>query len=330
MKSLVSDLDPRSRLSSTALAQMEDVTKLNQLPSPQEWPAHYDAVLVTGPTASGKSALGLALAQLWPASIVSVDSALVYKHMDIGSAKPSPADRAAVPHYLLDLIEPTASYSVAQFLSDAAAAIEDCKTQGRMPVLVGGTMMYVNALYAGLSELPAVDAQIRQSITQQAQAQGWPALHAQLTAVDPKTAAKLAPQDAQRIERALAVYLASGMPLSQWIAQAQPSKPLAEQYRFLHLSIEPEKLRLWSRIEQRFDAMLANGFLDEVIALRSRGDLSADLPSMRCVGYRQAWEHLEGHYDAMQLRERGVFATRQLAKRQMTWLKKMPQRFVIE
>jgi tRNA dimethylallyltransferase len=298
------------------------------LPPVQEWPQHYDAVLITGPTASGKSALAMMIAQLWDASIISVDSALVYTGMDIGSAKPSQAEQAAVPHYLIDIIEPTASYSVAQFLSDTEHALNDCRAKSRFPLLVGGTMMYVNALYKGLSTLPQIDGAYRQAIEARAQVQGWPALHTQLALVDAVTAARLAPNDAQRIERALSVYEATGMSLSNWIAQAQPSKPLMEQGRWLHLSIEPDKMLLWQRIEQRFDAMLASGFIDEMRTLRARGDLNPDLPSMRCVGYRQAWMHLDGACSLADMRELGVISTRQLAKRQMTWLRGMTGRVV--
>jgi tRNA dimethylallyltransferase len=299
------------------------------IPRAQDWPQHYDAVLITGPTASGKSGLSMSLAQLWDASIVSVDSALVYKGMDVGSAKPSKAEQAAVPHYLMDVIEPTQSYSVAQFLADTHTALVDCKAKQRLPLLVGGTMMYVNALYKGLSELPQVDVSYRQAIEDRAASVGWPALHAELIAVDATTAARLAPNDAQRIERALSVYQATGMPLSKWLAQAQPSAPLMSQGRWLHLSLEPNKALLWQRIEQRFDAMLAGGFLDEMAMLRARGDLTPELPSMRCVGYRQAWMHLDGQCDVLAMRELGVIATRQLAKRQMTWLRGMTQRLVL-
>jgi tRNA dimethylallyltransferase len=299
-----------------------------RLPPAQEWPQHYDAVLITGPTASGKSALSMMLAQLWATSIISVDSALVYKGMNIGSAKPSQAEQAAVPHYLIDIIEPTASYSVAQFLTDTELALIDCRAKSHFPLLVGGTMMYVNALYKGLSELPQVDVSFRQAIESRAQEQGWPALHAQLEKVDAVTAARLAPNDAQRIERALSVYEATGTTLSDWIAQAKPSKPLLEQGRCLHLSLEPDKMLLWQRIEQRFDAMLEGGFMDEVRSLRAGGKLTPDLPSMRCVGYRQAWMHLDGACSLAQMRELGVIATRQLAKRQMTWLRGMTGRVV--
>jgi tRNA dimethylallyltransferase len=299
------------------------------IPPAQDWPQHYDAVLITGPTASGKSGLSMNLTQLWDASIISVDSALVYKGMDIGSAKPSKAEQAAAPHYLIDIIEPTQSYSVAQFLTATQTALLDCKAKRRLPLLVGGTMMYVNALYKGLSELPQVDVSFRQAIETRAAQLGWPTLHAELALVDAVSAAKLAPNDAQRIERALSVYQATGKPLSQWIAQAEPSAPLMGQGRWLHLSIEPDKALLWLRIEQRFDAMLSGGFLDEMATLRARGDLTPELPSMRCVGYRQAWMHLEGECDLPAMRELGVIATRQLAKRQMTWLRGMTERLVL-
>jgi tRNA dimethylallyltransferase len=335
------------------------------LPHPNDWHQHYDAVMITGPTASGKSALSLAISSLQSCGIISIDSALVYKGMDIGTAKPSLAEQAIVPHYLLDLIEPTQSYSVAQFLSDTERAVLDCRAQGRLPVLVGGTMMYVNALYAGLNDLPAVDTSYRAIIEARAKLEGWGSLHAELMRLDPVTAARLAPQDAQRIERALAVVWSTGVPLSHWLANAKPSQPLialnnannlnnvnnpkALINRCLHLSIEPEKYVLWRRIEQRFDAMLSQGFVEEVRGLMARGDLLPDMPSMRCVGYRQAWQHLEymqymaqdatkiveqsdqtiQPYDLTMLRERGVIATRQLAKRQMTWLRNMPQRFVL-
>ncbi len=294
-----------------------------------DWPAQYNAVLITGPTASGKSALSMALSQLWPASIISVDSALVYRGMDIGSAKPSATEQAAVPHHLIDIIDPAQSYSVAQFLQDTEATISDCKAAQRLPLLVGGTMMYVNALYKGLSPLPTGDAAVRRELEARAAQLGWPALHAELMRVDAATALRLAPNDAQRIERALEVYQTTGKPLSQWVAQSVPSAPLAGIGRWLHLSIEPEKMVLWRRIEQRFDTMLAAGFLDEVRTLKARADLHADLPSIRCVGYRQAWSHLEGETTLPALRELSVIATRQLAKRQMTWLRAMPQRVVV-
>lgn len=293
------------------------------------WPAHFDAVLITGPTASGKSALSMALAQLWAASIVSVDSALVYRGMDVGSAKPSHAEQTLVPHHLIDLLDPAQSYSVAQFLNDAQTALTLTQAQSRLPLLVGGSMMYVNALYKGLSPLPAGDPVIRAALEARARQLGWPALHTELAGVDAASAARLDPNDAQRIERALEVYHATGTPLSQWVAQSVPSTPLLARGRWLHVSIEPEKTMLWQRIERRFDAMLAGGFLEEVRTLKARGDLHADLPSIRCVGYRQAWAHLNGECTISEMRELGVIATRQLAKRQMTWLRAMPQRVVV-
>jgi tRNA dimethylallyltransferase len=323
------------------------------LPPPQNWHEHYDAVMITGPTASGKSALSLQLAAIQPcgAGIISIDSALVYQGMDIGTAKPSKLEQSLAPHYLLDLIEPTQTYSVARFLQDTTQAVQDCRSKGLLPILVGGTMMYVNALYQGLSDLPVVDEMYRARIELRAKTEGWAALHDELMCLDPVTANRLAPQDAQRIERALAVMWATGVPLSQWLVQSKPSTPLISNtassliQRCLHLSIEPEKTVLCQRIEQRFDAMIAQGFLDEMRTLMARGDLSMDMPSMRCVGYRQAWQHLEwlnssggskgvneqaiNVYDLSMLRERGVIATRQLAKRQMTWLRNMPQRIVL-
>ncbi|MEN9912033.1 MAG: tRNA ((37)-N6)-dimethylallyltransferase MiaA [Pseudomonadota bacterium] len=326
-------------------------TALN-LPPLAQWHQHYDGILITGPTASGKSALSMYLASLQASSIISVDSALVYKKMDIGTAKPNIVEQSLVPHYLLDLIEPTESYSVAQFLLDTTQAIVDCQNQGRLPILVGGTMMYVNALYQGLNELPMIDTVQRSLIVARANKYGWAALHTELTQLDPMTAARLSPNDAQRIERALSVVLSTGLPLSHWLAQSKSSRPLIKHHtiqfneginegasllnRCLHISIEPEKLLLWQRIEQRFDNMLNNGFLDEVTALMQRGDLSLNLPSMRCVGYRQAWQYFEAlqnaqlpAYSLNHLRERSVIATRQLAKRQMTWLRQMPQRLIL-
>ncbi len=322
------------------------------LPPLAQWHQYYDGILITGPTASGKSALSMYLASLQASSVISVDSALVYKKMDIGTAKPSRVEQSLVPHYLLDLIEPTESYSVAQFLLDATQAIIDCQKQGRLPILVGGTMMYVNALYQGLNELPMIDTVQRSLIVARANKYGWATLYVELTQLDPITAARLSPNDAQRIERALSVVLSTGLPLSHWLAQSKSSTPLIKHHtiqfnegvnenvsllnRCLHISIEPEKSLLWQRIEQRFDNMLDNGFLDEVYALMQSGDLSLNLPSMRCVGYRQAWQYFEAlqnsqlpAYSLNQLRERSVIATRQLAKRQMTWLRQMPQRIIL-
>ena len=283
---------------------------------------------LAGPTASGKSAIAMALAAQWPLEIVSVDSALVYRGMDIGTAKPSANERAAVPHHLIDLIEPSQAYSVAQFLGEATTLIGEIRGRGRLPLLVGGTMLYFKALIDGLDPLPAADPALRVALEAEAAARGWPAMHAELTRVDPTTAARLPPTDAQRIQRALEVFRLSGNTLSSFHSGPRTAPEAAL------ISLEPQS-RLWlhQRIEARFDAMLAQGMLDEVRALRSRGDLHAGLPAMRCVGYRQAWaaldDGLSGDVLQAQVRERGVAATRQLAKRQLTWLRSMPQRVIV-
>jgi len=285
---------------------------------------------LAGPTASGKTALALALARRWPLEIISVDSALVYRGMDIGTAKPGAAERAAAPHHLLDIVEPAQSYSAAQFVADARRLIAEIRARGRWPLLVGGTMMYFKALVDGIDAMPAADPAIRAALDAEAAAQGWPALHAQLAQVDPVTAARLAPNDSQRIQRALEVFRASGTPLSALHLRAQRETPPADGAL---LSLEPAS-RAWlhARIAQRFDAMLEAGFLDEVRRLRADPALHLDLPSMRCVGYRQAWEALDAADppDIAALRERGIAATRQLAKRQITWLRGMAHRQVVE
>jgi tRNA dimethylallyltransferase len=294
-------------------------------------------VALAGPTASGKTAAALALARLQPVEIISVDSALVYRGMDIGTAKPTAAEQAAVPHHLIDILDARESYSAAAFVADATRLIGEIRARGALPLLVGGTMLYFKALFDGIDAMPAADAAVRAQIDAQAAALGWPAMHARLALVDPVTAARLAPQDSQRIQRALEVWASSGQPLSSFHASDnKTARPVEGGVLF---SLEPtDRAWLHARIAQRFDAMLAGGFLDEVRALRARGDLSPDLPSMRCVGYRQAWETLdacgdtapEANAKAMaDLRERGIAATRQLAKRQMTWLRSMPQRTVV-
>ncbi|EHR70359.1 tRNA isopentenyltransferase MiaA [Burkholderiales bacterium JOSHI_001] len=275
---------------------------------------------LAGPTASGKSALALSLAARWPLEIISVDSALVYRGMDIGTAKPSPAERAAVPHHLIDLLEPTQAYSAARFVVDTQRLAGEVRARGRVPLLVGGTMLYLKALMEGLNAMPTADPALRAELDAQAAAQGWPAMHAELARVDPATAARLPPNDAQRIQRALEVWRASGVPLSQWHAQARSPGAAVTL-----VALEPAS-RAWlhERIALRFHAMLAAGFVDEVKGLRARGDLQPALPSMRCVGYRQAWEALDtGELAA--LPERGIAATRQLAKRQLTWLRGLPR-----
>ena len=301
--------------------------------------AHW--IGLAGPTASGKTAAALAIAERHPVEIISVDSALVYRGMDIGTAKPSPAELAAVPHHLIDIRDPLQAYSAAEFVADAQHLIADINARGKLPLLVGGTMLYFKALLDGLDDMPKADPAIRAALQAEALDKGWPALHAELAAVDPVTAARLAPNDSQRISRALEVFRLSGQPLS-FFHQRNAAKKIAGNTRpswtNTFISLEPED-RAWlhERIALRFDAMLAAGFIDEVLALRARGDLHPDLPSMRCVGYRQAWELLDGHEarerDAnspmAQLRDKGIFATRQLAKRQLTWLRAMPERRVV-
>ncbi len=292
---------------------------------------------IAGPTASGKTALALAVAARLPCEIISVDSALVYRGMDIGTAKPSAAEQRAVPHHLIDILDPTQAYSAAAFVRDATRLVHDIRARGRMPLLVGGTMLYFKALFEGLDEMPAAQPELRQQLEARAHQQGWPALHAELTQVDPTTAARLAPNDAQRIGRALEVYLATGQTLSslhQRQGIAEGHLPCIDGLPGRLLSLEPQDRRwLHDRIAQRFDAMLAAGFVDEMQRLRQRQDLHPALPAMRCVGYRQAWELMDAAathpLDARglaRLRELGIFATRQLAKRQITWLRGMHYR----
>ena len=285
---------------------------------------------LAGPTASGKTALALAIARRWPVEIVSVDSALVYRGMDIGTAKPSAGEQAAAPHHLLDIITPAQSYSAAQFVADVRRLVDEIRARGRLPLLVGGTMMYFKALVDGIDEMPAADPVIRAAIDAEAASSGWPAMHAQLALVDPATAARLQPNDSQRIQRALEVFRAGGTPLSVLHQRARRDEPAREGAL---VALEPaDRAWLHERIARRFDAMLAGGFLDEVRRLRADPALNLDLPSMRCVGYRQAWEALDvaDPPDLGDLRERGIAATRQLAKRQITWLRSMPERRVVE
>ncbi|HTP73124.1 MAG TPA: tRNA (adenosine(37)-N6)-dimethylallyltransferase MiaA [Burkholderiaceae bacterium] len=276
------------------------------------------ALVLAGPTASGKSALALALAQRIELEIVSVDSAQVYRGMDVGTAKPSAAERARVPHHLIDILDPAQSYSAARFASDAARLIGEINQRGRAALLVGGTMLYLKALFNGLDALPEADPAVRAAIDARAAAHGWPALHAELARTDPDTAARLAPHDAQRIQRALEVWQLTGRTLSQLQGQRARSGLALPM-----IALEPrDRAWLHTRIAERFDGMLRDGLVDEVRALRARGDLRATLPSMRCVGYRQAWQALDAG-DLHELRDRGIAATRQLAKRQLTWLRSM-------
>ena len=278
------------------------------------------AVLLMGPTASGKSALALALAARFRAEIISVDSAQVYRGMDIGTAKPIAADRARVPHHLIDIIEPTERYSAARFRADAIRLIHDICARGRLPLLVGGTMLYFKALREGLSELPAANAGIRAAIDEEAASRGWPGMHAELAKVDPRTAARLKPADSQRIQRALEVFRQTGTALSALIGQRADAPP----FHLIPIGLVPtDRTALHRRIAARFDSMLDAGLIEELEELRARFALSASMPAMRCVGYRQVWQFLEGEFDRASLRERGVFATRQLAKRQLTWLRSM-------
>lgn len=285
-----------------------------------------DAVLLLGPTACGKSALAMKLAQQLPLEIVSVDSAQVYRGLDIGSAKPTSDERARVPHHLLDLRDPAQPYSAAEFVHDAVQAIAQIRARGALPLVVGGTMLYAKALREGLSDLPAADAALRAWIEAQARERGWPALHAELAQRDPATAERLPPNDSQRIQRALEVIELTGLPLSQ--LQRAPRKPPLS-LRTLAL-LPDDRAELHRRIEARFDAMLAAGFLDEVRSLRARGDLDPDLPALRSVGYRQAWAHLAGETTFDAFRAAGIAATRQLAKRQITWLRSMHDATVID
>ena len=298
------------------------------------------ALAIAGPTASGKTGLALAIAahlqDQGSAEIISVDSALVFKGMNIGTAKPSASELAAVPHHLIDIRDPLNAYSAAEFAHDALACVADIRSRGKMPILVGGTMLYFKALMEGLNDMPAANAEVRAGIQAEAENLGWPAMHTLLSEVDPLTAARLAPADSQRISRALEVFRISGKALSSFhqlnLAPAEPANSNALHWANAPLlSLEPtDRSWLHKRIEQRFDDMLTNGFLDEVKVLRARGDLTPDLPAMRCVGYRQAWEALDGTLPMSELRDRGVFATRQLAKRQITWLRSLPQRTVLE
>ena len=278
-----------------------------------------EAFALLGPTASGKSRLALTLAaKNRNLEIVSVDSAQVYRGMDIGTAKPTAAERAAVPHHLIDLAPPTERYSAGRFRADALAAIEDIFERKKTPLLVGGTMLYYRALAEGLDAMPPADSVIRKSIADKAKALGWPALHAELSRIDPRAAARIMPNDAQRIQRALEVFHVSGKPISTW--QTGAGSPLNFTLKSF-LLLPQDRTELHQRIAERFDRMLKEGLVDELRALRRAHALDPDLPSMRCVGYREAWGFLEGSFTLPEMRERAISATRQLAKRQMTWLR---------
>ena len=280
-------------------------------------------ICIAGPTGCGKTAAALALAEGLPLEIVSVDSALVYRGMDIGTAKPTASEMAAAPHHLIDILEPTEVYSAAEFVRAARRLADEIQARGRLPLFVGGTMLYFKALFDGLSALPQADEALRAELDGRAAREGWPALHEELARIDPVTAARLSPNDSQRIQRALEVCMLAGQPMS---ALHEVREPGVDWPLF---SLEPDN-RAWlhARLAQRFEQMLKAGLVDEVKQLRERGDLNADLPSMRCVGYRQTWEALDSG-DFSTLSEKGTAATRQLAKRQITWLRSMPKRRVI-
>ena len=293
-------------------------------------------LILGGPTASGKTALALALAEHLPLEIISVDSALIYRDMNVGTAKPSPEELAQVPHHLIDILDPTESYSAARFVQDTRRLMGEIRARGRTPLLVGGTMLYIKALIDGLDDIPAARPEVRAWLDERAARDGWPALHTELCRVDPIVGQRLAPHDAQRIQRALEVFHSTGQPLSSF--QRLQQGPLPSQQHEAPpgtwmLSLEPtERQWLHHRINLRYDGMMAQGLVTEVMQLRARGDLHLDLPSMRCVGYRQVWEALDQGLDLNDARhrsvvaERGAAATRQLAKRQITWLRSMPWR----
>lgn len=285
---------------------------------------------IIGPTASGKTAAALALARQLPVEIISMDSALVYRGMDIGTAKPTTEEQRAAAHHLIDIRDPRDAYSAAEFARDALHLIEAIRARGALPLIVGGTLLYFKALTEGIAQLPPADATVRAQLEAQAAAIGWPALHAQLARIDPATAARLAPNDSQRIQRALEIWQLTGQPMSVLITtnkRAVSALPIRAEAVF---SLEPADRRwLHERIASRFAQMLQQGLIDEVRGLRARGDLRADLPSMRCVGYRQCWQALNGEFPLAEIAERGVAATRQLARRQLTWLRSIPARHAI-
>jgi tRNA dimethylallyltransferase len=290
------------------------------------------AVAIMGPTASGKTASALAIAQRIPSEIISVDSALVYRGMDIGTAKPTREERAAAPHHLIDILDPLDSYSVAQFRADTLRLVDEIVARGNLPLLVGGTMLYFKGLADGLDDLPGADPALRAALEEEAARVGWPAMHARLAVLDAPTAARLAPNDAQRIQRALEICALSGKPMSELLSLREKTEL---PFELLSFALEPsDRAVLHQRIARRFDIMLEESedgnLITEVEVLRRRGDLHPGLPSMRCVGYRQVWEYLDGTIDYATMRETGIIATRQLAKRQLTWLRSMPERVALD
>lgn len=278
------------------------------------------AILLMGPTASGKTALGVALAQALDTEIISVDSALVYRGMDIGTAKPTQAERGGVPHHLIDILDPSEAFSTGQFRNRALELMAEITARGKLPLLVGGTMLYFSALTQGLAQLPPADPEIRQRLDAELESLGKEVLHARLAQVDPQAAARIHVNDPQRVQRALEVYEISGRPLSSFFGAEQQAE---HPYRFIKLIVAPEQRKtLHDKIAERFDSMLELGFLEEVRTLWQRGDLDQSMPSIRCVGYRQVWSYLNGEYDLATMRDKAIVATRQLAKRQFTWLRK--------
>ncbi len=282
------------------------------------------AIFLMGPTASGKTDLAMAISDQLPVELISVDSALVYQGLDIGSAKPTPEELTRYPHRLIDICDPAESYSAGRFRGDALAAMEEISGRGKIPLLVGGTMLYFKALLQGMAEMPEADPQFRAEIEARAAREGWPALHAELQQVDPELAAELHPNHSVRIERALEVYHLTGKTMTQLRVEQEQTSPVAH-FDVQQLAIVPEDRSILHRcIAERFERMLENGFIDEVKALRARGDLHKDLPAIRAVGYRQVWEYLDGDTDYDEMVAAGVAATRQLAKRQLTWLRRWP------
>ncbi len=288
------------------------------------------AVAIMGPTASGKTAAALSIARAIPSEIISVDSALIYRGMDIGTAKPSSQELSEVPHHLIDILDPKDTYSVMQFRQDAIRLVADIQSRGKLPLLVGGTMLYFKGLRDGLDDLPQADLALRAQLDMEIARHGTPALHARLRLLDPVTANRLNPADTQRIQRALEIIALTGKPMSELLAKGSKE---ALPFELIPFALEPsDRSVLHHRIADRFDAMLSASpsLLDEVVALRARGDLHTGLPSIRCVGYRQAWEYLDGKIDKTALREKGIAATRQLAKRQLTWLRGMEDRLTVD
>lgn len=293
---------------------------INSSPSP--------ILCLAGPTAAGKSAATLALAQRWPVEIIAVDSATIYQGMDIGTAKPSLAEQAQIPHHLLSIRDPAVAYSAAEFHRDATTLIHEIQSRGNLPLLCGGTMLYYKALREGLNNLPPADPAIRQEIDQEALQLGWPQLHTQLAVFDPETAKRLAPNDSQRIQRAIEIWRTSGRSMTDWLKEDKPATD--PSLRFVTLSLEPnDRLALHRRIAQRYHSMIDQGLVHEVAQLHKRPDLHVGLPSVRCVGYRQLWDYLDGNISLNLALELAIAATRQLAKRQLTWLRAQPQRHTI-